>query len=85
MAQLCLVLDVPGWSGEQLKQAVVDVDFLDSNGEPIAMEHVGVDDIITIMFNAELGATYRILYQGIQEDDDPGRQCLGEVVPPHGS
>lgn len=80
MARLCLVIDVPGWSGEQLKQAVHDIDATD-DAVPIAVEHVDVQNILTVMFMGHLGVTYRTLFQAIQEDDEP-RKPWGEVFPP---
>lgn len=78
MAQLCIVLDVPGWSGDQLKRAARDIDASlgGSNGE----EDYDVKDIISYIFDGQLGVTHLILYQGIQEDDTE-RDPLGEVVP----
>lgn len=80
MAKLYLVLDVPGWSGKQLKQAVADIDST-HDAEPITIENVDVKDILTIMFTGDLGVTHQILFQGIQEDTEP-RKPWGEVFPP---
>ena len=80
MAKLCIVLDVAGWSGDQLRQAIRDIDATD-DPVPIAVENVDVKDILTYMFDGQLGVTHRILYQGIQEDTEP-RKPWGEVYPP---
>lgn len=80
MARLCLVIDVPGWSGEQLKQAVHDIDATD-DAVPIAVEHVDVKDIFTYVFGGHIGVTHKIVFQAIQEDAEP-RKPWGEVFPP---
>lgn len=80
MAKLCIVLDIAGWSGEQLKQAIHDIDATD-DAVPIAVESVDVKDILAYMFDGQLGVTHQVLYQAIQEDDEP-RKPWGEVFPP---
>jgi len=80
VAKLCIVLDVPGWSGEQLRQAIHDIDATEDT-VPIATKNVDVKDILMYMFDGQLGVTHTILYQGIQDDDEP-RKPWGEVYPP---
>ena len=77
---MCLVLDVAGWSGDQLRQAVRDLDATE-DAVPIAKENVDVQNILTVMFSGDLGVTYQTLFQAIQEDDGP-RKPWGEVFPP---
>lgn len=54
MAQIKLVLDVPGWTADQLRQAVRDIDALD-DPTPIAIEHVTAADVLAYIFNGQLG------------------------------
>ena len=73
MAILKITLNVPGWTGEGLRQAVRDIDSLDDS-TPIAIEHVDVKDILTYVFCGHIGAEHEILQQSIdgQEMQDKG-------------
>jgi hypothetical protein len=68
MAKICVVIDVPGRTIEELRQFVHDVESeLDST--PVAAEYVEPIDIVGFVYNtvSKLGTGYSILYQSTEE------------------
>jgi hypothetical protein len=54
MAKIKLELDIPGWTADQLRQAVRDIDALDDEC-PIAVEFVQASDVMAYILDGQLG------------------------------
>lgn len=66
MARLSITIDVSGWTVHELQEAVRDIDALDDE-IPIAADNVDVKDILTYMFDGQLGLDHVIVEQTMQD------------------
>lgn len=55
MAELTIKINIPGWTPDELRQAVHDLDELEDPGSGIDPIHVKAWDIITFIALGELG------------------------------